>query len=425
MILNFLRTTPVTIFFTFFFVFGAAVKGVPLNSAKLALLMSIVIFCLILLTRWLRNDFRLAPTPSYITVCISFFLMCYTVFLVAIKQTADFSLSYNIFILTFENILGSYIFYSVFLKGRSSSQVLDVFIWIGLFQSLIIVVMFINLPFREFIFNWFANENIIEMSERYGGVRGFGIAGSVTYDFSVLLSIFMMFSAYQLCNSSKSQFFYVLAWILGFFSVMVSGRTGFLGVAFSLWIIFIHFRKTQTLIGVSKMIIIALMCVLASLMFFPGVSMIINEVLIPYAFEMFFSAAKGDGFNTSSTDLLAHMYFQVSESTFWFGDARWLADGGNSYYMHTDAGYMRHMLFYGVVGSSILYVLYGSVFYYLYKFCERKLKPLILAIAGYAFIVQVKGDYLVGSSMNIKVFFLLFVMVMLARENGKMKRLVR
>lgn len=428
MILSLLRSGPVAIIFAFLFIFGAPVEGVPFNTAKVTLLIAMCVFVLMLMTSWSRGELRLAPAPLYIAAAVSFLLMFYSVVMVVANQTADFSLSYNLLILTFENILGSYIFFRVFLNGRSLSQLLDVFIWVGVIQSLIIVAMFSSLSFRELVFHWFANEEIIEMSARYGGIRGFGIAGSVTYDLSVLLSIFMMFSAYQISNTSRSQLFYIFAWLLCFISVMVSGRTGFLGVFLSLVILLRFSHRPQAFIGMIKLFMIALVCVLLSLILlhsrFPEVWVLINEVVIPYAFEMFFSAAEGDGFNTKSTEILQKMYFPVENSTFWFGDARWLGDGGIGYYMHTDAGYMRHILFYGVFGSLILYLLYGGLFSYLYRACERKWKFLILAIAGYVFIVHLKGDFLVGSSMNIKVFFLLFAFAMLVQRNGGVKKSV-
>jgi len=414
-IFNFLRSTPVVVLFTFLFVFGAPINNVPLNTSKIVLLIASTIFSLMVFTNFLRGDFKLAPRPLYFSLLFSLFLVCYSAALALLKNTNDFSLTYNLFILTFENILGSYIFYRVFMKGRTSSQFLDVFVWVGLVQSIIIIIMFINPTIREFIFHWFANEQIVEMSERYGGVRGFGIAGSVTYDFSVLLSIIMIFSSYQLCNSSKSQTFYIIAWVLGFLSIMMTGRTGFLGVFISLFLILYFIRKKQSLLGVNQLLVITIVAISACFVFLQNIWVQVVEVIIPYAFEMFLSFFEGEGLRTNSTDLLFKMYFPVEQNTLLFGDAMWRSSTGG-YYMHTDAGYMRHVLFYGVIGSAILYLLYIYVFVCNFSLCDKRWRFFILAIAMYFFIVHAKGDFLVGSSMNIKILFLLFSFLILQRK---------
>lgn len=429
MILRIFRSSPIVIFFTFLFVFGAPIKGVPLNTAKLALVVAVLVFGLMLASRWVRGDLALAPRPLYMVAGAAFLLMLYSVFWAIVNQTGDYALSYNLFILTVENILGSYIFYRVFLSCKSSSQMFDIFIWIGLIQSVIIVSMLANVSFRELAFEWFANEATIEMSERYGGVRGFGVAGSVTYDLSVLMSIFMMFSAYQLCHSSKPQMLYIIAWLFGFLAVMVSGRTGFLGVLLSLVVIFRFSNKGQAWLGMLKLVTVALISIMSLLVvlntLFPEVSLLIYDFLIPYAFEIFLSAAEGDGFSTNSSDVLKSMYFPIPEQTFWLGDARWVGDEGG-YYMHTDAGYMRHALFYGFIGSLFLYALYAGVFSYLYLVCTEYWRFVVMAFAGYAFIAHIKGDFLVGSSMNAKIIFLMLAYVMWYQRHraGCIKRLI-
>lgn len=415
MIFKILRSTPIAVFFTFLFVFGAPITNVPLNTSKIALLVSLIVFFLMVITNCLRGNFKLAPRPLYFSLFLSSLLVCYSALLATVKQTHDFSLTYNLFILVFENILGSYVFYRVFMKGKTSSQFLDIFVWIGLIQSIVIIVMFVDPAIREFVFYWFANEQIVEMSERYGGIRGFGIAGSVTYDFSVLLSVIMIFTSYQLCNSSQSQRFYIFAWVLGFLSIMMTGRTGFLGIFISLLLIFYFLRKKQSLLGVNQLVVISIVAISACFIFLQDIWIQVVEVIIPYAFEMFFSAFEGKGLSTNSTDLLYKMYFPIEESTLFFGDAMWRGNSGG-YYMHTDAGYMRHVLFYGVIGSAILYFLYIYAFVCSFNLCDKRWRFFILAITGYFFVVHAKGDFLVGSSMNIKIFFLLFSFLILKRK---------
>lgn len=58
-----------------------------------------------------------------------------------------------------------------------------------------------------------------------------------------------------------------------------------------------------------------------------------------------------------SSDNMMSMYFLPNENTILIGDGRFQEDDGH-YYMRTDVGVMRHMLFYGVVGQSLGYLIY-------------------------------------------------------------------
>lgn len=96
-------------------------------------------------------------------------------------------------------------------------------------------------------------------------------------------------------------------------------------------------------------------------------------------------------FGTSADNLIYNMYFMPSEDSILFGDGRYTNSDG-SYYMHTDAGYMRIVLFMGAMGAGMVYLSYviliawlmrlaktsgniasvdfGKIFFFLF-FCEE------------------------------------------------------
>lgn len=59
----------------------------------------------------------------------------------------------------------------------------------------------------------------------------------------------------------------------------------------------------------------------------------------------------------NSSDIMMSMYFLPDENTLLIGDGKFQEDDGH-YYMHTDVGIMRHMLFYGIIGQSMGYLIY-------------------------------------------------------------------
>lgn len=79
-------------------------------------------------------------------------------------------------------------------------------------------------------------------------------------------------------------------------------------------------------------------------------------------------------FGDSGNDLVDNMYFLPSDdATILIGDGKY-SNGDGSYYMHTDAGFMRNMLFYGVLGSVCLYGMLGILFFMLYRVFKEKEK---------------------------------------------------
>ena len=88
---------------------------------------------------------------------------------------------------------------------------------------------------------------------------------------------------------------------------------------------------------------------------------------------MFFNFFENGSIGTSSSEVLQTMYFQVSEKTFFLGDGYWINPNGFGYYMGTDAGYMRHILYYGLFPSLFLYLLYIYGFYKIACFYQKHL----------------------------------------------------
>ena len=112
------------------------------------------------------------------------------------------------------------------------------------------------------------------------------------------------------------------------------------------------------------------------------------------------------------------MWFSVSKSTLLFGDGFFRNPFGDGHYMHTDVGYMRHILFYGIIPSSLLYCFYLLGFSYMYnyfKWCKTG-HLLILLLAIYYFVGHYKGDFLTGSGMNIKLFFIILLYIIFQKK---------
>jgi hypothetical protein len=210
--------------------------------------------------------------------------------------------------------------------------------------------------------------------------------------------------------------------------MLFSGRTGWLGVAIasSLYLYLNNlYLYLLTIRGFIFKIIPISVLFAATYSYFlgPETIRVITERLIPFAFEIFINLFERGELTASSLEATQEMYFPVSESTFWFGDGRWSSLPGKSYgyYMHTDAGYMRQMLFYGVVMSVLFYSVYLVMLAHDYLYhakAEVKGLNLVLGVlVAYFFVVHWKGAFLDGSNMNTKIVFVIHSIIVLAMKS--------
>lgn len=395
----------------FLFVFGIQLNLLPINTSKMVFLYLILYFIL-------KN--KRVIVPKELVLMISWLLILMLLSFIRTFTsliTYDYAVPYAYFIFIFEAVIGSYLLVILIDSlDYSFEKFIEIFIYICFIQSLIIILMFINPVIRDFLFSIVKNVNI-GLFERMGGFRAFGLAGSVTYDLSVFLSIGIMLISYKIINSTNYKLIYLFFYLTIFMAIILSARSGFIGVALSALYILVnikYWKDIRKIAFITIKIILMIIIVLFLIMNFLSYETleIIFLKLAPWAFEMFINLSTSGKIGTASTKRLMEMYFPLSEKTLLIGDGYWRSIAETDrYYMHTDAGYMRHTLFYGLPISLLLYCFYIIFFYYNSKIAQylgnKKFSILIYFLAFYYFLLHAKGDFLLGSGMNIKLFCLL------------------
>lgn len=119
-------------------------------------------------------------------------------------------------------------------------------------------------------------------------------------------------------------------------------------------------------------------------------------------YEAFLKAQQYGKFSLgrSGDIMFQRMYFVPSDdATIFFGDGHYETETGH-YYMKTDVGLMRHMLFFGIFGEIFLYASFSFLLWNLYRLfkqrndgdgCEFSLLFLLLA-----FFFEIKGTPIFG-----------------------------
>lgn len=133
---------------------------------------------------------------------------------------------------------------------------------------------------------------------------------------------------------------------------------------------------------------------------------------LPWAAEIFINAFSGEGLSSASTSELGSMYFLPDNfKTFILGDARVFSDSG--YYMATDAGYIRQIFSYGLVGVIISLSVYTYVFYVISKSFGVVFS---LCLATLVFVFNIKGIFIYYSNYE---FFIVTCFVISILESGQ------
>ncbi|MCU0422051.1 MAG: hypothetical protein MUC81_04500 [Bacteroidia bacterium] len=409
----------------FLFIYSIPFSFSPIGSGKLFAIGS---FLYLFILFFIDKTSFLANRKIFTVASLLIVLNIITYLLPIVYRTGDFSLNYQFNLMLLEDFLGCFIIIKLMDKfDVVSSMKFIEYSHLAIFiQSLIIILMIAQPPFKQFVFSLSRTEGEkISVSANYVGFRGMGLAGSLLWDFSTFQSIGLLLSAVLIphLKTYKAIIFHFFAFLIIAFSVFVTGRTGQFGLILALiWIIKNSINvKAYNSDRYRKFILVFVIGLLAVVgnykLLLPGhYVLLLEEKIIPYAFESIINKASGGGFETESSNELKEHYFKVEPQTVLIGDGYYTSPTNkDAYYKDTDAGYMRILLFGGIFFSLLLYFLYLFIFYKAYMFSKhlaiRRLPSLILIITVIYFLVHYKGDLLTGSRILIKFLYLFFFVI--------------
>ena len=115
--------------------------------------------------------------------------------------------------------------------------------------------------------------------------------------------------------------------------------------------------------------------------------------------------------------LFDQYWFPEEVKTFVIGDGR--TTGKHGYYMHTDGGYMRLTLYFGLVGTIVsLFCLFTPLTTYLLHYPKNhRYYALFLTIFIVLFVIQYKGNIIIDGNECFKTFYLLILASFLENKN--------
>ncbi|WP_324722713.1 hypothetical protein [Lelliottia sp. JS-SCA-14] len=292
---------------------------------------------------------------------------------------------------------------------------------ITLIQSLIIITAILIPSFSEVI-KTLQNNDANNSSLVSEGLRGVALSSMQFYALACYFCVVLILLANDFVKKNTSILYTsILLLCIAASSIFIS-RTAILGVViFFLFIFnpFSRFSKKRSIILLMIFIGFGCLALLFSFLAFPDQLAVIQEKVLPWAFEIIYKYNDTGGVSTASTDELKGMYFALQEHTFIFGDGLYAGSEEGTYYMATDAGYMRPTLYGGIfLILSMVYVW----FYWLKKICIlEKSNTLLLALFLLSLALQYKGEFIIVNYCTSIIFVLLLMASFLinAKYNGR------
>ena len=144
--------------------------------------------------------------------------------------------------------------------------------------------------------------------------------------------------------------------------------------------------------------------------FLYNIEFIQKSASLGWMFEGFINMVQSGKFSTnSSTYIMDKMFVKVSPDTFFFGDAKYTAANG-LYYMGTDLGVMRPLIFWGIGGQIIYYMMPLMLLIPIKKYLNNKhsvffLGIMVVMMAGF----ELKGEIVFGFCMVLLGMYLALI----------------
>ncbi|HFD1599747.1 hypothetical protein FKY77_02335 [Enterococcus faecium] len=397
-----------TIFLTFLQIFSFPINFLPeiLNSSRVS---GVILIFICLFNKNARIEiFKLF---KYTKIIIIFYfllgIILFAIVVTLLHGANDFTIISSfinqILMLIITILLCGYLIYK---RKDISQQIIFAFIC----QSLIQLSSMISPSIRE-IFNTFRNQNAIDVGMGYGNIRALGLSGSAFFGLGVGYAICYVI---YLFNWEKLPFKNNLIKMLILCLLIVGGqsaaRTSIVGLVFGILLIIVSRKvpiipsfkpKSQKfyLLTVTSVTIIPIIIYKV----FKNLSdntLKVIETYKNFVLQIFYNYNNTGSFSTNSTNVLFNrMYFMVPYQTFIFGDGKY-TDFSGKYYMETDAGFMRNILFWGAIGTLISF-LYQLLFF---DWKNKRKKFFNLTILLTLIVCHIKGEvisYLIISQVLV------------------------
>lgn len=357
-----------------------------------------------------------------VSVCV---LIGYSYLVSVFTGSYDFSRMHALVSLLFGVFLTVVVYSSLSPDKDASDYIEKLVIGVFVLQAVISLLAFGSPAIRELVAAFQFEDDADLASESYSGFRGLAMSGRLYFEFSATCGLIVIMQIKRILDedrvSYRRLFELLLLIVCGFFA----GRTSLVGLAFGCILVMLYRQRPgmkMTFVGKS-LVCLAVMTV-AAIGLLPGeILEFVKDVLLPWVFDVFIKLCEsGSTQDSFSLNTLNEMYetVQISSQEWIVGSGNYMNPNG-TYYKQVDAGYLRQVLYWGVVGSIINLFCSLSFFRTPWRVCrhDRNNRYFLLVVLFYTLTVHYKGDLLGISRFYYTVLFMyLLDFVKMKKEYG-------
>lgn len=361
----------------------------------------------------LKHHFFYVPLLVLIITCVIAFIIP------VIYLTFDLSML-KTWVNNFFGYMAMAILACVFTSSKKNYR--DVFVilfWVFIIQALIMWLMLAIPSVREAIQAITKSAEKMERMDQYGGVRGLGFTSFAAFGLAVIMGLLGLLLNYYFAVYKKNTplTIKIILFFITFIAAISAGRSAAAG--FILGSVFYYFN-----LGLAKFTKGAIkVLIYCCLLLVPIIGYILSQPELTdiaikyyqYAFRFIHLYFTEGQVGRTSLARLDTMYFFLSEQQMLFGDGKYTGVNGG-YYLHTDPGFMRFTLFFGIFLSMLLYLsfIYMMFCYYLLnRHYVKQLGILILSIVFLSFIFHYKGEIIMFNVSYMKIIYFAFISISL------------
>ncbi len=241
-------------------------------------------------------------------------------------------------------------------------------------------------------------DTILKREQSYVGFRGLAISGSAFFGLAVAYAIVFIVLAFYWDKWKKQAIYKATYTVLLSVGALSAGRIAVIGM-FLFIIVRVAYRMKTNKIDSRKLINAFVLVLLFLGVYKLWLSQYLSTLSSWVRFRNYLTQAfSSDGSSSrmnfdirkvsSLNNLFENMYFRLSLSQIIFGDGKYMDNG--LYYMHTDVGYLRNLLFGGIGETALLYIFYIRIIMKNAISSIRKKMAIVLIMLG--FILDAKGQ---------------------------------
>lgn len=278
------------------------------------------------------------------------------------------------------------------LNRLTFSQILNILIAV-IFTQILVIMLNILAPFTRDIMSVLINSGVPKDTYSF---RHLGITGFLSYS-----NGFLLFLALPISLVTRRKFHFLVAALSFALAISFSRSSLLIFGVFILIVIFdslIRVKVTKAGLKIALLAVLSFVTLLLTMIYF------IPPDILEWIFDIILMLAKGK--LPEGLSVLSQQIWDPGVETLAFGDGR-LQDTNGGYYMHTDVGYMRYILYFGVIGTLIHHI----VIYYFF-FLNMQFHNYFIRLAFGAYLISIlvityKGNFIMDTWGLIAAFLLL------------------